>query len=77
MGKAIKLTSTEGVPVYVGIEDVACMFEIHAGVRMYVGHNMEVDVRGDIDDLAEMIWGNRQELPKRPSRRNEPEGTVL
>jgi len=53
------------------------MFEIHAGVRMYVGHSMEVDVRGDIDDLAELIWGNRQELPKRPSRRGEPEGTTI
>lgn len=77
MAKAVKLRTPDGVDVYVQTDSVACMFAINAGVRFYVGHSMEVDVVGDIDDLAELIWGDRDNMPKRPSRRNLREGTVV
>ena len=72
----VKLTTAEGFGVYFDIDQIACIFQGRYSVRVYVG-GAEIDVRGDIDDLAELIWGDRKDMPERPSRRGLPEGTTV
>lgn len=77
MAQAIKVMTHEGKAAYLGLYSVAYMMQEEGHVRVCLTSGLELGVLGDMDDMAEMVWGGRKDMPQRPSRRNLPEGTVI
>lgn len=81
MAAAVKLRTIHGVYCYLDIKSVIYLIDMGAYVRIVtslgVGVEKHLDTAVDIDDLAQMIWGNGNSLPKRPSKRTLAEGTVI
>jgi hypothetical protein len=75
--RAIKLESLYGGYYYVGSGSVAYMLDKDSYTEIVLTTGAKLNTATDIDDLAEVIWGNRVALPTRQSKKHFPAGTIL
>ena len=77
MAKAIKVETSNGKSAYIMLEAIDFIMEEDAGLGVAIGGRHISIIGADLDDLAELAWGEGKDVPKRRSRRNLPKGTMV